>query len=355
MIQSFKIVNYLGESLFLDIRRPEDTGLLVASVTGLNYPKTDIASQNYATFDGAKFGNLHIGTRNIVMNIIFYQDNKEKLDIESLRWRLQRYFLPKTEITFYATNEHGTFWIKGVVESNEINIFSKQEAAQISILCADPYFIKDNGSQNSINVGFVEPLFHFEFSIEMQGKESLPPYRKVQNEAGGYSIIAGDVYYDIVLNDEELDLGYNAIAIAALDAGNLEFGRIKDYPRTLINYEGSAVSGVTINIEANGPITGLRINNVTRGEYIIIDDTKLSQIVGSTISQFDQIIIDTRKGQKSAKLIRNSRTYNILNACLPVAKWIQIQTGQNEFTYSSTSDIENVDMHVSFPTQYLAI
>ena len=355
MIQSFKIVNYLGESLFLDIRRPEDTGLLVASVTGLNYPKTDIAAQNYATYDGAKFGNLHIGTRNIVMNIIFYQDNKEKLDVESLRWRLQRYFLPKTELTFYATNEHGTFWIKGVVESNEINIFSKQEAAQISILCADPYFNK-NESDRVIAVGIVDPLFEFPFSIEMDKNMPLPPYTKIANAAGGFDIIADNVYYEITLNSETLDLGYHAKAIRALNSGKIEFGNIKDYPRTIIDYDGSVATGLTINIEAKGPIHGLRINNVTRGEYIVIDDSKLYQILNSSyIQKYDQIIIDTRKGQKSAKLIRDAKTYNILNACLPVSKWIQLQTGRNEFTYSTTSEIENVDMHVTFPVRYLAI
>ncbi len=354
MIKAFKIVNHLGESLYLDIRRPEDTGLLVASVTGLNYPKIDIASQDYSTYDGSHFGNNHVTKRNIVMDIIFYQDNKEKLDVESLRWRLQRYFLPKTELTFYVTNEHGTFWIKGVVESNEINIFSKQEAAQISILCADPYFNKDE-SQKSINVGFVDPLFHFEFSIESRGFEPLPQYTKTVNVSGGYTISA-DVDYKIELVSTTQDLGYHVIAVSKeAELGDLQFGRIKDYPRTIIDYDGSVVTGITIDLEAKGPITGLRINNVTRGEYIIIDDLKLSQIVGSTIQEFDQIVIDTRKGQKSAKLIRNAKTYNILNACLPVSKWIQIQTGQNEFTFSCTTDVENVNLNVTFPVQYLAI
>lgn len=355
MIQSFKIVNYLGESLFLDIRRPEDTGLLVASVTGLNYPKTDIAAQNYATYDGAKFGNLHIGTRNIVMSIIFYENNKERLDVESLRWRLQRYFLPKTELTFYATNEHGTFWIKGIVESNEINIFSKQEASQISILCADPYFNKDENDR-VITIGVVDPLFEFPFSIEMNGSDVLPPYTKTVNAAGGYTIEAPDVYYEVTLNSETLDLGFHAKAIRGLNTGKIEFGKIKNYPRTIIDYDGSAVTGLTINIEAKGPIRNLRINNVTRNEYIVIDDSKLYQILGSTyIQKYDQIIIDTRKGQKSAKLIRDAKTYNILNACLPVSKWVQLQTGPNEFTYSTSNEIENVDMNVTFPVRYLAI
>lgn len=354
MIQSFKIVNYLGESLFLDIRKPEDTGFLVASVTGLNYPKIGIASQSYANYDGDHFGNLHVDKRNIVMNLIFYQDNTDKLDIESLRWKLYRYFLPKKELTFYATNEHGTFWIKGELESNEINIFSKQEAAQISMLFADPYFTKDE-PERVINVSTVDPKFHFAFSIEMNKDESLKPYEKTANTAGGYDIYAAEVYYEKTLNSKTKDLGYHVKAIRNLNSGQLEFGHIKDYPRTIIDYDGSAVTGVTINIEAKGPVTGLRINNTTRGEYIIIDDTKLRTIVSNGIQKYDQIIIDTRQGQKSASLIRDGKTYNILKACLPVSKWIQLQTGQNIFTYSSTSDIDQVELNISFPVRYLGI
>lgn len=355
MIQAFKIVNYLGESLYLDIRRPEDTGFLITSVTGLNYPKVEVASQDYATYDGSHFGNMHVDKRNIVMNVVFYQDNKEKLDVESLRWKLQRYFLPKTELTFYAINEHGTFWIKGVVESNEINIFSKQEASQISILCADPYFNKDE-SNHIVTIGFVDPLFEFPFSIELDKNKPLPPYTKTLNAAGGYDIVADNVYYEVTLNSQTLDLGYHAKAIRALDSGKIEFGNIKGYPRTVIDYDGSVETGLTIDIEAKGPIRGLRVNNVTRGEYIIIDDSRLYSILGSSyIQKYDQIIIDTRKGQKSAKLIRDAKTYNILNACLPVSKWVQLQTGNNEFTYSTTNEIENVDMHVTFPVRYLAI
>jgi len=354
MIQSFKIENYLGESLFLDIRKPEDTGFLITSVTGLNLPKIDIASQNYSTYDGSHFGNKHVNMRNIVMNITYYLDNKDKTDIESLRWKLYRYFLPKTELTFYATNEHGTFRINGYVESNEINIFSKEEGSQISILCEDPNFTKDE-DERVITVGTIDPLFHFPFSIEMDENEPLPAYEKTVNSAGGYSIYAPNVHYEITPNSETLDLGYHAKALRGINTGKIEFSRVKDYPKTIIDYDGSAVTGLKISIEAKDTVTGFRINNVTRNEYIIIDDEKLEKIVRSGIQKLDWIVIDTRKGKKSATLIRDAISYNILNACLPVSKWIQIQTGQNVFTYSTSSEIRNVDVNVAFPTQYLAI
>lgn len=356
MIQSFTIVNYLDEILYLDIRRPEDTGFLVNSVTGLNYPKTDISSQTYSTYDGSHFGGFHVDQRNIVMNIIFYEDNKEKLSIEDLRWKLMRYFLPKTELKFYATNEHGTFLIKGYIESCEINIFTKQEGAQISILCPDPHFIlstfnidststkNDNISSISYDeenkaiifrsnliseiekpiiisknnsIANVKPLFHFPLSIEANKfvSENTPDRFRT-----------------------------------------LEFGSIKSYPKTVIEYKGTAETGFVITITVKSySVNGLRINNVTRNEYVAIDDSKLKDLVsGGGLQRHDIVIIDTKKGSKSAKLIRNGVTYNILNACLPVKKWPRLQTGDNIFTYSA-DNINNVDISLDFETLFFGI
>ena len=124
MIQSFKIINDIGESLELDIRRPEDTGFLVSSVIGLTYPNADISVAEYAAFDGALFGNDRVPQRNILMQLIFYPENKEKLSIEQIRQKCERFFPIKRQIKFYVTNDSGTYWITGYIESNDTNIFS---------------------------------------------------------------------------------------------------------------------------------------------------------------------------------------------------------------------------------------
>lgn len=309
MIKAFKIINYLGEELYLDIRKPEDTGFLITSVTGLNDPQIEIASQNYTTYDGSDVGNLHVTQRNIVMNIVFYEDNTEKISIEDLRWKLQSYFPPKTELSFYAINDHGSFSIKGYVETCDVNIFTKQEGAQISILCPDPNFILENANNTTV-IGTIEPIFHFPVSIE---------------------------------------------SFELIDK-SLEFGFIKKYPSTSVIYKGSSVTGIIIKIEIKtNVISNLRINNVTRGEYIVIDYAKLNELVGGNFQKYDEITIDTRKGKKSVTLLRNAVSYNILNACLPVKKWPQLQTGENVFTYSASNDIDCVDISINFDTRFLGI
>ena len=364
MIQAISIYNsYIDESLYLDIRKPEDTGFLVTSVTGLEYPKSSISSQSYVTHDGSHIGNILVSSRNIVVTLLFYQWPKEDLSIEDIRWKFNRFFLPKIPLDFYVYNEHGTFMIKGYIESVECNIFSKAERAQVSIICPDPYFMAV-GKNGNINIGTVEPLFHFPLSIE-GGPLGPLNHEIVENNLGGYDFITRHVVFEehdnsgtneYTVNENAFTNSYNGIELSVThNASTLEFGRIKQYPSTIIEYDGSALTGLTFTIEAKGPVSDLRINNSTRGEYIAIDDTKLKSIVVYGIQKYDTIIINTRKGEKSATLIRDAVNYNILDACIPVKKWPQLQTGKNVFTYSSTSEIQNVRIDASYETKYLGI
>lgn len=415
MIQAFEIVNYIGESLYLELRKPGDTGFLVTSVTGLDYPKIDFAEQTYSNYDGAYYGSQHVQPRNIVMNVAFWEDNIERLDIESLRWKWQRFLVPKTELIFHVHNEHGDFSIKGYIESNEINIFTSKEAAQVSILCPDPYFVL-SGEEKVATVGFFDPAFEFPFSSEMRevgedniirtektapypglslnvddyygaeyidnGRGRLPArfrsigqlltfidgtekllYKKTLNDSGGYTFeadlpddyIGGD---EIILQNAHVNLydnepgGYTAKVEYATNS--IEFGHIKSYPSTVIDYDGSAVTGIRIIAEAKGTVQGLRIDNSTRKEKIIIDDSILDRITGY-IRKYDQIIINTTRGEKSAVLIRDGVSHNILNACLPIKNWIQLQTGPNSISYSSVSDIDLIDIKISYLPRYLGV
>ena len=409
MIQAFKIVNYLGESLYLDIRRPEDTGLLVTSVTGLTPPKADIATSQYALFDGSAFVNGRAEQRNIVMNIVFYMDNNEKLSIEEIRHRCYRYFPLRKELTFYAINESGTYYIKGYVETNEINIFSKQEATQISIICPDPNFKKE-GSEQYPYVSIVEPTFQFpaEFKIVDDFYNIWPSnwnsaggstaYVPVQYELDGYKYSKDvDLYtteynefgqevhfiehvylydgdnddYDSIDNSAggtEVIMSVESqtelrefndpphLARATYRQETHEFGKIKEYPRTIVTYNGSDDTGIGITITVIRPITGqLRINNVTRNETMILDLNKVRSIVGSYPQKFDDILINTEKGHKSATLIRGNVKYNILHAVDLSSKWIQIQQGDNEFTYTITNGSDNATVRLDFITSVLGV
>ena len=415
MIRAIEIENYIGESLYMELRKPGDTGFLVTSVTGLDYPKINFSEQTYSNYDGSYYGSQRVEARNIVLNVTFWEDNVEKLDVESLRWKWQRFLVPKMELKFHVHNEHGDFWIKGFIESNEINIFTSKEAAQVSILCPDPYFVSGD-EEKMITVGFFDPAFEFPFSSEMRelsdeniiriekgapypglsldaddyynieyqdnGCGKLPPryqsvgqlatfvsgtekivYKRTLNNAGGYTFEAdlpedyagGDdvTFRNTYVQQYENEAGGYTVK-AEYATNSIEFGHIKFYPSTTIDYEGSAISGLQIIIEAKAGVNGLRIDNATRKEKIIINDDILSKITGY-IRKYDQIIINTTRGEKSAVLIRDGVSYNILNACLPIKNWIQLQTGPNVISYSTKSDIDTVDIKIAYSDRYLGV
>ena len=169
MIKSFKIVNNLNQTLELDINKPENSGFLISSVTGLTYLQAEISTADIALFDGSILGNRRVGKRNIVMNIVFYEDNRQKLSIEELRHKCYKFFPIKQKVRFYVTNDSGTYWIDGYIEANETNIFTKQEGAQVSILCPDPYFVKTEADISQL-VSKIIPNFSFPCSFEFEGE-----------------------------------------------------------------------------------------------------------------------------------------------------------------------------------------
>ena len=194
MIKSFTVTNHLGDSLFLDIRKPENTGFLVSSVSGLGPINASIAQTEFGMFDGSIISGSRLGPRNIVMAIVFFEDNNEKIDVEEIRHRSYLYFPIKKEIQLVVSNEHGDYKIKGIVESNEINIFTKLEGAQISILCADPYFEKVN-EESMRYISRVVPNFSFPVSFEAI-MDDMPP-EEYQEDEGLEKIVdeRGNVYY----------------------------------------------------------------------------------------------------------------------------------------------------------------
>ena len=135
----------------------------------------------------------------------------------------------------------------------------------------------------------------------------------------------------------------------------VEFGLIKDYPETTITYNGSGETGVTIVIEAFGAASGIRINNTTRSETMILDNDRIKSITGAGLSKDDEIRINTTKGSKSATLTRDGISYNILHALDKSSKWIYLQAGTNKFTSTATSGLENIRVHLEYVERYLGI
>lgn len=298
MIKAVTITNHLNESIRLDLTQPEKSGFIIESIDGLGPVKADINFTEMATVDGALDNSARIGTRNIVMSLIFL----ENPTIEDTRLLSYKYFPNKRNVTFSIETDNRVCETIGRVEENTPSIFEKQEGCQISILCPDPFFYSVGSSANTFYG--VDPLFEFPFS-----NESLT---------------------------EKL----------------IEFGRIRQYTEGNIYYEGDIEIGITIKIHATGPASGIMIYNSRTRETMTIDDEKLIAIMGSGIQAGDDIIIKTSRGEKGISMLRSGIYTNILNSLGKPIKWFQLSKGDNLFAYRAEEGLQNLQFSIENKVVY---
>ena len=135
----------------------------------------------------------------------------------------------------------------------------------------------------------------------------------------------------------------------------VEFGIIKDFPDAYVDYEGDGETGVKITIDVLDSAGGIRINNTTRSESLILNDDMLYSVLGTGLQKYDTITISTERGNKTAKLLRNGVTYNILNAVDLSSKWIQLQKGTNRLTITADYGMINLKVYVTYNTRVLGV
>lgn len=295
MIKAITVTNYLGDSLVLNLARPEESGFVVKSVTGLGPGTANINTTEVSTNDGGLYNSSRLSTRNIVITLGFLW----KDSIEDVRQKSYKYFPIKKKLTLLIETDNRQAEIEGYVETNDPNIFSKEEGADISIICPNPFFYSSgvDGSNTTVFYG-IDPMFEFPF-----GNESL----------------------------------YDAL---------LEMGSIQNQHEKVITYNGDAEIGVTITIHAIGEASNITIYNTGTREIMKIDTEKLSALTGSGIIAGDDIVICTVKGNKSIKLLRSGKTTNILNCLDKNTDWFQLAKGDNIFAYTAQSGSSNLQFKI---------
>jgi len=300
MIKSLTVTNYLGEELYLELANPEQSGFAIEGISGLGPGKSTINITEIATNDGSLYNSAHIGSRNIVISLIFISD-----DIESARQKTYKYFAIKKPLHLVFETDNRICEIRGYVESNEPIIFSSRENTQISIICPSPYFYSSGKDSTSfILFSGVEATFEFPFENN------------------------------------------------SLDLPLIEFGIINNSTEKLIYYYGDADIGVIIRIHAIGSASNITIYNTGTHESMIIDTNKLEVLTGFGVIQGDDIIISTVKGSKSIFLLRDGIYTNILNCLDKESDWLQLTRGDNVFAYTAESGSTNLNFIVEHQTIY---
>ena len=292
MIKSITVTNYLGDSIKLELTKPELSGFVVMSVSGLGPGKGTINATESSTIDGAVYNSARLSSRNIVLSLKFLGDS-----IEDVRQRSYRYFPIKGKVTLLIETDNRTSEIEGYVESNEPDIFSKEEGTEISIVCPNPYFFSAYETHTT-TFGGIMPAFEFPFSNE------------------------------------------------SLTEPLLEFSTIETRPDRVITYTGDIPTGLTIHIRASGAASNISIYNVGTREAMHIDTDALALLTGSGLIDGDELVICTVKGSKSVYLNRNGTTTNVLNCINRDADWFQITKGSNIFAYTAETGSNNIQIEI---------
>ena len=166
MIYSLAVTNYLGDRIKLELGRPENTGFLVKSITGLGPVKANVNTTEVATNDGSMFNSARLSQRNIVIQLAFVHSIYGE-DIEEIRQKSYKYFPIKKNVELIIETDNRYVRTIGYIESNEPDIFNKQEGTQISIICPDPYFYSASEDGNNVTDFYsIDPVFEFPFSNE---------------------------------------------------------------------------------------------------------------------------------------------------------------------------------------------
>lgn len=298
MIKSVTVTNPKGESLTMDIFNPEDSGIVIKNIDGLGPPEANIGMTELTTTDGSIYSSSRVTSRNIVLDLVFMF----KPDIETVRHKVYRYFPLKKNVELIVETDYRKLRVSGYVETDEPEIFSQHEGAQISIICPDPYFY--GLDQQSSRFSSITPLFEFPFSNE------------------------------------------------SLTEPLIEFGRINLDTRTILDYKGDIDTGVLINMHLLGPIKGLTIYNVETLQRIVIDTNKIAKIIGRDLKLGDDINISTVSGSKYVECIHEGVTTNVISAINKDADWFTISTGRNIFNYVTPDHMEDVIMTFFFYDAY---
>lgn len=298
MIYSLAVTNFLGDRIRLELGKPENTGFLVKSITGLGPVKANVNTTEVATNDGSMFNSARLSQRNIVIQMVFVNSIYGE-DIEEIRQKSYKYFPIKKNVELVIETDNRYVRTTGYIESNEPDIFSKQEGTQISIICPDPYFYSASEDGDNVTDFYsIDPMFEFPFSNE------------------------------------------------SLTEPLLVFGEIQIKTEGVITYTGDSEIGVMIYIHAIGPAEHINIYNTETREVMTIDTVKLEKLTGQGLIAGDDIIINTLKGEKSITLVRNGVSYNILNCLDKNTDWFTLVKGDNIFAFTADSGVTNLQFRI---------
>lgn len=322
MIKSVIVTNNLGESIEMELRSPEKSGFLITDIDGIGPGSGNINITELATMDGGIYDSARLPSRNIVLNIRFYDEYET---VETLRMKSYKYFPIKKEISLTVVTDSVMLRTSGFVEKNEPNIFSNEEGTQISIICPDPNLYLKDPSIKRFNT--IRPLFQFPF------------------KGGTYIESVSDLIDD--RSENIIDSNNDPILLTTYELTHKIKMSLMDLSQyQTLYYSGHEDVGIEMRFHFLGVVTNPTIYNITKNKKMSINTEMIEKISGSGIIFGDDIVISTVKGKKSIVLIRNGEYFNIFNCLDKDTSWITLSHGENILYITSDSGIEYVNLTI---------
>ena len=251
----------------------------IYKIDGLAPPGATLNFSTIANVDGEVYNSGRINKRNIVLYIKMFSD------VEQNRNALYEHFPLGKVVRIYFRNGLHDIYIDGYVETFECDLFSNNEAAQVSIICNDPYF--RSAKKETLVLSVSEARFEFPFSINIG--EPIPVSERNYSTSG------------------------------------------------IIN-AGLVSTGMVVEFKAIGKITSRPwLTNLTSNQTMKLTGTE------TTLNQGEKITVNTNKHHLSiVKTFTDGTTKNILNTMDESFEWVQLLPGKNRLTYGADEKPENL-------------
>ena len=272
----------------------------LVNVDGLTAAASDISSVVIGGIDGDDINNIQAQPRGIILDLRV----KQTANVEQMKRAVTDVVKLKQVGTLKWTQNNRTLTIQGTVEAVTMPRFNNEVTMQISLHCSQPFWedIHEMVSEISNTI----PLQYFTYSPD-----------------------------DMLYFPEE----------------GIPFS-VYDMSRTrTFNNTGDVAVGMQIEILAYKYVINPIIYN-QNGEFFGVGygSRSVEMVAG------DRIVINTVKGQKSAKMYKNSTNewLDMLEYIKPQSTWLQLEAGENTFSIDSgDSYTDNMSFTLTYRQRYI--
>ena len=308
MLYSVNVLNPSNNKLEMELTNPEKSGFVVRKIDGIGPTKSNINVYDVPSIDGGLFNSARTQARNITLTLDFMwitTDDHTTPLIEDARHLSYKFFPLKRKVRLEFITDYRTLYIDGYIESNEPNVFSKEEQTVISVICPDPNFYSSDVQYGYIN------------------------------------------YPD----QNELEFPFDSTA------GNIELSSIPKTDSCVINYEGDNTTGVIAELyfchhfNMSQEITMSFINDIQSTD-IIINPSKVLRTTSYKIKEGTRILINGKPGQKSVQYQMYDEYFNVFNAITLKDDWPTLYPGKNSIILKAGGSTDAIKGRIIYNTLY---